>query len=103
MIITIFWDSKDTTELIQITKESLKELWLEKIIKVKKNIDITYKKSMWIKKIPAFCLEEKDLDFKDIIFEWVVPSKEEIINLISSIIWWESSCNTDNCTHCWIC
>ncbi len=105
MQIKIFWNSEDAIKLFNITKKVIKELDLKDIVSIDKIADKNYKKELWIKKIPAFCVEEESIDFKDVIFEWEVPSKKELTAIIISIIWWEDNWNChscSNCNNCWM-
>jgi hypothetical protein len=48
-------------------------------------------------------IEEESIDFKDVIFEWIVPEIDELKSMFVSIIWWwGSSCSSWRCwTWCW--
>jgi hypothetical protein len=53
-----------------------------------------------ITKEPAFIIEEESIDFKDMIFEWVIPEIEDLKNMFISIIWGWESCSSWWCTSC---
>ena len=103
MKIVIYWDNEDSQKLISVTNESLDSLGLSDFITVESNSDDIYKNELNISKNFAFCVEEDSIDFKDMIFEWTIPPKEEMDSLLISLIWWEnsSSCNPDSCSSCW--
>lgn len=35
---------------------------------------------------PALCIEESSIDFRDMIFEGVVPEKQELVSMFASIL-----------------
>lgn len=90
MEIIIFWKKENTTELLSIVKNSVDELWLSDFIQLKEDHSEELKKELDIKKEPALVIAEEDIDFKDVIFEWITPSEDEIKSMLVSIIWWES-------------
>lgn len=104
MNIKIFWKKENTKELFQKVSLSLEELGLSEFIKLEETNDEKLKKELDIKKEPALIIEEENIDFKDTIFEWIVPSDEEIKSMLISIIWWwnSESCgwNCSWCNHC---
>lgn len=99
MEIKIFWKNKEAETLLKKVEFSLEELWLSDFIKISNSTDESLKKELDIKKEPALIVIEETIDFKDTIFEWIVPEDEEIKSMLISIIWWNSheSCNTANC------
>jgi hypothetical protein len=104
MIIKIVWSWEDFKTLSKKTRESLDELGLSSFVEIQEVNDEQYKKELWITKNPALCIEEEDIDFKDVIFEWVVPEKDELNSMFLSIIWWDpefSGCDS-HCSTCWV-
>lgn len=90
MQVKIYWEWKKTTELISKVRIVLEELGLGDFIKVDETHSEELKKELWIVKTPALIIEEEAIDFKDIIFEWVIPNDEELKSMFTSIIgWWE--------------
>lgn len=98
MKIVIYWDNKESEELYNLTKESLESIWLNDFVEVSKNNYPEYKVELNITKSYAFCVEEESIEFRDMIFEWSIPARQEMDSLIFSIIWW--SPNSD-CS--WVC
>jgi len=101
MNIQIFWSSKESEELYNKVKNSLIDLWLEDFINIEK-IDSTnkdIKEQLNISKEPALIIEEESIDFKDLIFEWIVPEEDEIKSMLLSIF---SSWSSDSC-GAWSC
>lgn len=90
MEIIIFWKEENTKELKDIVKWSLDELWLSDFIELKDSQDEELKKELEIEKEPALIIKEEEIDFKDVIFQWIIPSEEEIRSMLISIIWGES-------------
>lgn len=91
MKIKIFWEKENTTELLNKVKSSLDELWLVDFIQLEETNDNSLKEELNITKQPALIIEEESIDFKDTIFEWIVPSEDEIKSMLISIIgWWDT-------------
>ncbi len=103
MQIKIYWTWEETKKLINIVNSSLEELWLVDFIKVEEVYNEEIKKELNITKQPALIIEEESIDFKDIIFEWMIPEEDEIKSMLISIIWWDSwdSCAPSSCWSCW--
>ena len=103
MKIKIFWENKDTEKLLNIVKNSLEELWLVDFIQIEETTDEELKKELNFTKQPALIIEEESIDFKDVIFEWMVPEEDEIKSMLISIIGWDSwdSCAPTDCWTCW--
>lgn len=94
MKIKIYWKNKNTKELLMKVNNSLEELWLTDFIKVETTEDEWLKTELNITKEPALIVEEEAIDFKDTIFEGIIPDEEELKSMFISIIWWKSS-------ECW--
>ena len=95
MKIKLYWTEENTSTLLDKVNKSLEELWLSDFINVEVTYDEDIKNELGITKEPALIVEEESIDFKDTIFEWIIPSDEEIKSMFISIIgWWdsESSC-----------
>lgn len=99
MKIVIYWNNKDSELLYEKVVLSLEELWLNDFIEVWKTLNDKLKEKIKIEKTPALIVEEESIDFTDIIFEWVIPSDEEITSILISIIWWKWS----DCWPWWEC
>lgn len=95
MKIKIYWKDKNTKELLIKVNNSLEELWLTDFIKVETTTDKWLKTELNIKKEPALIVEEDSIDFKDTIFEWIIPNEDELKSMFISIIWWWES------SWCW--
>lgn len=95
MKIKIYWTKENTQDLLNIVKSSLDELGLVDFIQLEETNDENLKNELNITKQPALIIEEESIDFKDTIFEWIIPSEDEIKSMLVSIIWWSdtwSSC-----------
>ncbi len=103
MEIKIIWNTEQTNELFNIVQHSLEELWLSDFIKLEKDNSVELKKELNIKEDPALVIIEESIDFKDMIFEWIIPEEEEIKSMLVSIIWWDmwDSCAPSSCSSCW--
>jgi len=78
-------------ELLNKVKYSLEELWLSDFIQVETTLDEELKKELNITKEPALIIEEESIDFKDTIFEGIIPSDDELKSMFISIIWGSES------------
>jgi len=103
MEIKIYWKNKETKELMKKVEYTLEELWLNDFIKVEETIDKSLQKELDIKKEPALIVIEDSIDFKDTIFEWIVPDDEELKSMFISIIWWWDMSVWCAPTDCWSC
>lgn len=100
MKIKIYWDWDKTQELLDKVNNSLEDLWLSDFMEVEVTKDEELKNSLSITKQPALIIEEESIDFKDTIFEWIIPSDEEIKSMFISIIgWWDEW----GCSSGWSC
>lgn len=108
MKIKIFWEWEESKKLFEKVSNVASELWLIDFIEIEKTNDLKIKEELWITKKPALIIEEEEIDFKDVIFEWIVPEEDEIKSMFVSIIWgsegWcgDSGCSSWGCTD-WSC
>jgi hypothetical protein len=102
MKIKIYWENDKTDELLNKVKKSLEELGLVDFIEVETTSDENLKNELNITKEPALIVEEEAIDFKDTIFEWIIPEDEELKSMFISIIWWAdpSWCWPSDCGTC---
>lgn len=91
MKIKLYWSEENTKELLEKVNNSLDELWLTDFITVELTNDENLKNELNITKEPALIVEEESIDFKDTIFEWIIPEDDEIKSMFISIIWWWDS------------
>ena len=90
MKVKIYSTNNEWTELLEKVKLSLNELGLVDFIEVENTSDVTLKDKLSITKEPALIIEEESIDFQDMIFEWIIPSDDEIKSMFVSIVGWES-------------
>jgi len=102
MQVKIFWEWEKTKELSTKVKYILDELGLADFIKIEETTDESLKTELNIKEIPALIIEEESIDFKDVIFEGIIPEDEELKSMFTSIIWgWDmDSCAPTDCGWC---
>lgn len=104
MQIIIVWTQPLSTDLFNRTSEVLWELGLSDIVKIQEKNDEAYKIELGITENPALCIEEESIDFRDVIFQGIIPEKPEIRSLLVSIVWGEESsgdsCGTGGCGSC---
>ena len=101
MKIKIIWTNEDTKILLEKVNFAIDELWLNDFINAEITNDENLKIDLNISKEPALVIEEESIDFKDIIFEWIIPEIDELKSMFVSIIWWAESnwhsCDSSNC------
>ncbi len=99
MQVKIYWKWNQAQELMSKVKNILDELWLVDFIKLEATDDEALKTELWIKEEPALIIEEEAIDFKDVIFEGLIPADDEIKSMFTSIIgWWEGGwCAPEGC------
>lgn len=105
MKIIIYWDNENSQKLLELTQESLESIGLSDFIPLINEKSTNFAEELKLSKDYAFCVEEESIEFKDMIFEWEIPDKKELDNLIISIIWGtisDSSCTWGSCSSCWI-
>lgn len=100
MKVKIVWTNEETQELLAKVKSSLEWLWLSDFVEVEETNDDGLKTSLNISKFPALVIEEESIDFRDTIFEGIVPPEEELKSMFISIVGWDSGggCGTGSCS-----
>jgi len=68
----------------------LEELGLTDFVVIESSTDEAMKYELKITQESALIIEEESIDFKDMIFEWIVPEPEELKSMFISIIGWGS-------------
>lgn len=92
MKVKIFGTSDETNNLLEKVNFAIDELWLNDFISAELTSDEALKSELNISKEPALIIEEESIEFKDMIFEWIVPEIDELKSMFVSIVWgWESS------------
>ncbi|MCH2188253.1 hypothetical protein MK079_00290 [Candidatus Gracilibacteria bacterium] len=86
MQIKIYGSEENTTELSGKIKGVLDELGLTDFIQTEITQDSQLKEELKIKKEPALIIIEESIDFKDTIFEGIIPDEEELKSMFVSII-----------------
>ncbi|MDD2871734.1 MAG: hypothetical protein PHS49_07140 [Candidatus Gracilibacteria bacterium] len=86
MKVKIFGTKENTAELLKKVMTSLEELGLSDFIQVETTHDEAIKNELNITKEPALIVEEEAIDFKDTIFEGIIPEDEELKSMFISII-----------------
>lgn len=86
MKVKIYGAPESREELLKKVQNSLEELGLSDFIEVEETHDEKLKTELSIEKEPALIVEEESIDFKDTIFEGMIPSDEEIKSMFISII-----------------
>lgn len=104
MKVYICWSKDNAAKLYNQVHVTLDELWLLEFITIEQIEDEQFKVELNIKEDPALVIEEESINFKDVIFEGIIPEPEEIKGMFLSIIgWWEGSgaCGKKEGGSCW--
>jgi len=104
MKVCIWWTWDQAEQLQSKIALVLEELWLTDFVVVETTQDSAIKDELSISEESALIIEEESIDFKDMIFEGIVPEAEELKSMFISIIWWGSgwSCGSkDESGGCW--
>ena len=104
MLIRLTGSESNANKLLENVVQSLEHLGLLATVEVEIFDDEAYKESLNITQDPALCIEESSIDFKDMIFEWVIPETWELNTMFLSIFWAPegsgTSCGPGGCDTC---
>jgi hypothetical protein len=103
MKVCIWWDSTESQELKDKVALTLEELWLTDFVVVESTSDEAMKQELWISESSALVIEEESIDFKDMIFEGMVPEAEELKSMFISIIGWSGGGWCGSKDESWSC
>ena len=78
MLIRLTWSANNTKKLYENVQQSLDHLGLLGTVDVEIFDDTSYKEDLGIIEDPALCIEEESIEFRDMIFEGVIPEIEEL-------------------------
>ncbi len=101
MKIKIYGNNQETQTLLEKTNFAIDELGLNDFITAEITTDEALKNELNISKEPALIIEEESIEFKDMIFEWIVPEIDELKSMFVSIVgWWNGEWNScsGNCS-----
>lgn len=105
MKVKIYWEWEKALELNSKIKNVLEELGLSDFIQIEETNDESLKTELGIKETPALIIEEEAIDFKDVIFEGIIPEDDELKSMFTSIIgWWDTwwwCGSTESDWSCW--
>lgn len=85
MLIRIVGTSPDSDTLLSRVQASLEELGLLSHTTVELYDIPEYREQMKIQNLPALCIEEESINFRDMIFEGVIPEHAELVSLFISL------------------
>ena len=104
MKIVITWVENETQTLFNNLNLAIQELWIDDFVKSEILNNEALNLELWITKQPALVIIEESIDFKDMIFEGIVPDIADLKSMLVSIVWgWDncSSCSGSCGTWCW--
>lgn len=90
MKVYIWGDSDESQALKDKVALTLEELGLTDFVAVESTTDDSMKKDLSISESSALVVEEESIDFKDMIFEGIIPESDELKSMFISIIWGSS-------------
>lgn len=99
MKVYIYGTSVDADKLKAQVWLVIEELWLTDFVSLEQSSDDGLKQELNIVEEYALIIEEESIDFKDMIFEGIIPSEEELKSMFVSIIGWGSwwGCAPEGC------
>lgn len=105
MKIKIYGNNADTNTLLEKVNFAVDELGLNDFITAEITTDEALKNELSISKEPALIIEEESIDFKDMIFEGIIPEIDELKSMFVSIVWWwewgeGGWCSSGSCGSC---
>lgn len=86
MKVYIYWENEQSQELKSKVSFVLEELGLTDFIAVENTMDEDIKTELNISESSALIIEEESIDFKDMIFEGIVPEEQELKSMFVSIV-----------------
>lgn len=104
MKVCVWWKWEQATVLTDKIRLVLEELGLTDFVVVEITHDAAMKDELKITEESALIIEEESINFKDMIFEWIIPEPEELKSMFISIIGWWSGwwCGSkDDSWSCW--
>ena len=107
MKVCVWGKSEQSTILTDKIRLVLEELGLTDFVVVETTDDETMKEELKITQESALIIEEESINFKDMIFEWIVPEPEELKSMFISIIgggsggWWCGSKDENGSCGTW--
>ncbi len=90
MKVCIYGSGEQSKDLKNKVVLVLEELGLTDFVPVEASTNADLKKELDISQESALIIEEESIDFKDMIFEGMIPDDAELKSMFVSIIWWSS-------------
>lgn len=87
MKVILYGTPESVAPLQNAVASSLDELGLTEFLPVEVSQDESLKKELEINQEPALLIEEESIDFKDVIFQGMIPDEAEIKSMFISVIW----------------
>lgn len=104
MLIKLVGSGEKLQQLKDLVVLSLQTLGFSDVVKMEESDDAAYKLELGITQNPALCIEEETIEFKDMIFEGIIPEKADIDAMFLSIFGGGemdgASCGTGGCGSC---
>ena len=85
MLIKLVGSGKELADLSLATREALAKLSITDFVSIEETDDSAYKAELGITANPALCIEESSIEFRDMIFEGIIPEQEELVSMFASI------------------
>lgn len=90
MKVVVWWNTDESEKLQNKVLLVLEELGLTDFVAVEKSNSEELKSELWVSEESALIIEEESINFKDMIFEGLIPEEEELKSMFISIIGWSS-------------
>lgn len=85
MLIKLVGSGSQLAALSSATHTALSKLNITDFVSIEETDDTHYKQELGISANPALCIEESSIDFRDMIFEGVIPDQDEMVSMFASI------------------
>ena len=85
MLIRLVGSGAELASLSEVVKKAITTLAITDFVEVHETDDAAYKQELGISANPALCIEESSIDFRDMIFEGMIPAEDELLSMFSSI------------------
>lgn len=99
MKVMVWWAGEQAKELHSKILVVLEELGLSDFVEIMQGADEDLKSELGISEESALVIEEESIDFKDMIFEGMIPEEQELKSMFMSIIggWSGGGCAPEGC------
>lgn len=100
MNIVLHGSGESLSQLKSLVQASLSELKYDSLVTLSVREDSQYALDLGITQSPALCVEETSIDFRDMIFEGIIPERSELDAMFRSILGTDEASSSGGCGTC---